>query len=402
VTSAIEVFFVFLRLGLTSFGGPIAHLGFFHDEFVLKKKWLDEEAYADLVALCQFLPGPATSQVGMAIGLSRAGYLGSFAAWVGFTLPSAVLLIAFAYGSSFLTEPLGSSWLHGLKIVAVAVVAQALWSMSRKMCPDLRRASIAGVALAISLFIPSALGQVLTIVFGGIAGFLFLRNFREIRELRNPQSPSAVLLEKNSLKTSAAFAILFVTLLFILPAVSANADSRALEMFDSFFRAGSLVFGGGHVVLPLLKAEVVNQGWVSADQFMAGYGAVQAVPGPLFSFAAYLGAVSNRAPSGILGALLCLFAIFAPSFLMIFGGLPLWERLKNLSGMRPMMSGINAAVVGVLAAAFYSPVWTSAILTPIDFALAAVCLMLLMYWKLSPVIVVAFGALVSGFIPLAQ
>jgi chromate transporter len=386
--SIAEVFFVFLKLGLTSFGGPIAHLSYFHDEFVKKRKWLDEHAYGDLVALCQFLPGPASSQVGIAIGLSRAGLIGSVAAWIGFTLPSAIILVAFAYGISTFNDYISGGWLHGLKVVAVAIVAQAIWGMGVKICPDRNRATIAFVAAAAALAVSSALAQVGIIIVGGLIGVFLLKNSTEL-----PHTPFSVRLSR----LSGAFALaIFAALLLILPILANQSDNDGIRLFDSFFRAGSLVFGGGHVVLPLLKAEVVNTGWVSPDAFMAGYGAAQAIPGPLFTFSAYLGAVSKLSISGILGALICLIGAFTPSFLLIIGALPFWENLRRHPKIRFAMLGINASVVGLLLAAFYNPVWTSAILTPKDFALALVCFLALTFWKAPSWGVVIFSAVAGG------
>jgi chromate transporter len=382
IKSTAEVFVVFLRLGLTSFGGPIAHLSYFHDEFVKRKKWIDEHAYADLVALCQFLPGPASSQVGMAIGLSRASYLGAIAAWIGFTLPSAIILVLFGLGiSSF---HLSDSWLHGLKIVAVAVVAQAIWGMAVKLCPDKQRATIAVIAAVTTAMISSGMIQFFVIAFGGIIGVLFLRKHQEL-----PHEPMKTRVSKT---VGFALLLIFATLLVALPFAAKTSGDQSLKLFDSFFRAGSLVFGGGHVVLPLLQAEVVPTGWVSKEMFMAGYGAAQAIPGPLFSFSAYLGAVSNMPPSGWLGALICLISAFLPSFLLIVGVLPFWEKMRRHSEMRYAMQGINAAVVGLLISAFYNPVWTSAIFSPKDFALAAVCFLLLVFWTVPSWIVVLLSA----------
>lgn len=388
IREAIEVFFIFLRLGLTSFGGPIAHLGFFHDEFVVKRKWFDEHSYADLVALCQFLPGPASSQVGIAVGESRAGVLGAMAAWAGFTLPSAVALAAFAFGVSTFRDSISGSWLHGLKVVAVAIVAQALWGMGTKLCPDSKRASIAVVAAILALLIPTAIGQIGIIVGGGLIGVLYLK--------LNSTLPHNPIKSKISVKLGVISLALFAFLVIVLPIAASSSNIQGLKLFDSFFRAGSLVFGGGHVVLPLLKAEVVTPGWVTSDAFMAGYGAAQAVPGPLFTFSAYLGAMSSVEPSGWLGALIALFGAFIPSFLLIFGALPFWEKLRRIQKMRYAMFGINAAVVGLLLAAFYNPVWTSAILSPKDFALALLCFLLLVFWNTPSWIVVILSATVGG------
>lgn len=384
----IELFFIFLRLGITSFGGPIAHLGYFHAEFVTKRKWLDEHGYADLVALCQFLPGPASSQVGIAIGTSRAGILGGIAAWCGFTLPSALMLTAFAFGVSQFRDSISGGWLHGLKVVAVAVVAQALWGMGNRLCPDRKRASIAVMAAVFALLIPTALGQIGTMAVGGLLGIFWLR--------MDSQLPHTPMKASIGIKTGIVALASFALLISFLPFVSEWMDLQGFKLFDSFFRAGSLVFGGGHVVLPLLKAEVVTPGWVSSDAFMAGYGAAQAIPGPLFTFSAYLGAISQVEPNGISGAIIALVAVFLPSFLLIWGALPFWENLRRIPQMRFAMSGLNAAVVGLLAAAFYNPVWTSAILSPKDFALALFGLLLLNFWEFPSWAVVAMSAVVGG------
>ena len=385
-----EVFTVFLRLGLTSFGGPIAHLGYFRDEFVHRRKWLSEHAYADLVALCQFLPGPASSQVGIALGLSRSGFLGAVAAWLGFTIPSAVALVLFAIGIAKFGDGLGSGWLHGLKVVAVAVVAQALLGMGRTLCPDARRASFAVGAMALALTFPSALAQVAVIICGGIMGRLLLHRTNDV--------PHVLISPRLSRVAGAGALFLFFGLLIVLPLVAKVSQVPALQQFETFYRAGALVFGGGHVVLPLLQAEVVPHGWVSNDAFLAGYGAAQAVPGPLFTFASYLGAISGVEPSGWIGAGLCLFAIFLPAFLLIIGVLPFWERLRGYQAMQSAMMGINASVVGLLLAAFYDPVWTSAILSGSDFALAASAFLLLVFWKVAPWFVVVLCAIAGGIV----
>jgi chromate transporter len=346
MTNLFEIFLVFLKLGLTSFGGPIAHLGYFHDEFVVRKKWLSDSAYADLVALCQFLPGPASSQVGISIGLSRAGIPGAIAAWLGFTLPSAILLILFGLGISHFSEGISPYLLLGLKIVAVIVVSFAVWKMARKLCPDKERASIA-IASALSVIAFSSVWiQIGVIFFGGIIGWLFLKSTSQL-----PHTPLSSTLTK---KAGVIFLSVFFGLLLALPIAAQNSELQSLKYFDSFFRAGSLVFGGGHVVMPLLHSEVVPAGWVTHENFMAGYGAAQAVPGPLFTFSAFLGAVSQGEPSGWLGGVLCLIAIFLPSFLLVFGALPFWEQLRTHQSMRNAMLGINAAVVGLLGAALYN------------------------------------------------
>ena len=384
-----EVFRVFLQLGLTSFGGPIAHLGFFRAEIVTRRRWLDDAAYADLVALCQFLPGPASSQVGFALGLMRAGLLGAIAAFVAFTLPSTLILVGFALTAASMSGVIGSGALAGLKIVAVAIVAQAVWGMARTLCPDRARATIALGAVVILAAMPGATGMIGAIGFGAIAG-LFLGQGRGSANgvrLRVPL-PRAV-----AIGCLTAFAALLV----LLPALA--GQGQALAMIDSFYRAGALVFGGGHVVLPLLDAEVVQQGWVSREVFLAGYGAAQAVPGPLFTFAAYLGAVLGPEPNGIAGAALALGAIFLPGFLLLLGVLPFWDAVRHRPMAQSAMQGANAAVVGILGAALYSPVFTGAIGDLRDFALGLGCFVLLSVWKLPPWAVVIIGA--AGGVALA-
>ncbi|HVX36185.1 MAG TPA: chromate efflux transporter [Hyphomicrobium sp.] len=377
-----EVFLAFLKLGLTSFGGPVAHLGYFRQEFVERRKWLDEASYADVVALCQFLPGPASSQVGLAIGLSRAGYAGALAAWTAFTLPSAVALVLFAYGISVTGSTLDAGWLHGLKVAAVAVVALAILGMARTLTPDRQRAALAIIAMAISFAIPSALGQIAAIIFGGLAGAALLRD-------GITATGDAHLSLSVSRSSGAICLILFAVLLIGLPMLAAVSQTQDIRLFDKFFRVGSLVFGGGHVVLPLLQSEVVPQGWVSNDAFLAGYGAAQAVPGPLFTFAAYLGAVIG----GTRTAILSLVAIFLPSFLLVIGTLPFWQDLRRRAIAQALLRGVNASVVGLLLAAFYNPVWLSGILTKGDFALAAADFVLLYLWKAPPWLVVLLSAI---------
>ncbi|WP_162084917.1 chromate efflux transporter [Sulfuriferula nivalis] len=382
----LEIFLIFLRLGLTSFGGPIAHLGYFRQEFVERYKWLDEHAYADLVSLCQFLPGPASSQVGIAIGLSRGGVSGAIASWLGFTLPSAILLVIF--GLSSVENHLGSDWLHGLKIAAVAVVAQALWVMGKSLSPDKIRATIAICAAAMATLIPSSLGQLAAIAAGGFFGWAFL-NVSTVLPHNSIQT-------KTGRNTGMALLMMFFILLVLLPVAASSTNSHIIKLFDSFYRVGSLVFGGGHVVLPLLQSQVVPSGWISNDAFLAGYGAAQAIPGPLFTFAAYLGAVSTQTPSSWAGAGIALTAIFLPSFLLIIGILPFWEQLRRYKTMQRAMLGINAAVVGILLAAFYNPVWISSIRSPVDFCLASTAFLLLVFWKSPPWLVVLLAALVTG------
>ena len=380
----LEVLGVATRLGLTSFGGPVAHLGYFREEYVRRRKWLDEDAYADLVALCQFLPGPTSSQVGIAIGIVRAGLPGAVAAWLGFTLPSAIALVAFAFGLQRLGVT-DAGWLHGLKIAAVAVVANAVWWMARSLAPDRERATVAVLSAIVVLAWPGAPGQVLVIVAAGLIGWRVLAPA--------PTTERASLPSGLRRRTAIASLAVFLALLGALPLLRQVVSSPAFDVFDSFFRVGSLVFGGGHVVLPLLQAEVVTPGWVTNEEFVAGYGAAQAVPGPLFTFAAYLGAVMHQEPNGIAGAALALVAIFLPTFLMVVGALPFLSALRTRAGFQAALRGINAAVVGLLLAALYHPVWTSAIRTSMDLALALVTFTLLGLWSVPAWLVVVIAAL---------
>jgi len=386
--SAGEVFLAFLKLGLTSFGGPIAHLGYFRDEFVSRRRWFDDKAYGDLVALCQFLPGPASSQVGFAIGLMRAGPLGAAAAWLGFTLPSAILMVAVALGAAALDGDLAQGVLHGLKLVAVAVVAQAVLGMAKSLTPDRVRAGIAVLAVLAMVALGGVLGQVGAIVLGGVLGLALCRE----------AASSAV--AETAAPVSRGFGIfallLFVVLLLVLPLLA--GVNPALALFDAFYRAGALVFGGGHVVLPLLEAGTVGPGWLSESTFLAGYGAAQAMPGPLFTFAAYLGAASSVSPNGLLGAGIALVAIFLPGLLIVLAALPFWHGLRSNPLAQAGMRGANAAVVGVLALALYDPVFTSAVLSPLDFALALAGFVALVSWKLPPLWVVIALAAAGGAI----
>jgi chromate transporter len=389
--SAWQVLRIFLRLGCTSFGGPVAHIGFFRAEFVERRRWATEGGFADLVALCQFLPGPASSQLGMSIGLLRAGPLGMLAAWIGFTLPAAIIMLAFAYGVEAIGDVSNAAWLKGLKLVAVAVVAQAVWAMARSLAPDRPRATLAIAAALVALFAPSSLGQIAAIVLGAIIGLTLLPN---------PTAGSStdhmpLDLRLHPAIGTAALALFFVLLLFLPPLASA-IDSQGLRLFSAFYRAGSLVFGGGHVVLPLLQAAVVPPGWVTNDAFLAGYGAAQAMPGPLFTFASYLGAVMIPPPNGVAGALIGIVGIFAPSFLLIVGVLPFWDTLRQKQGMQAALRGVNAAVVGILLAALYTPVWTAGVHTPAGFGLAAAAFVTLTIWNVTPWIVVVSGALIAA------
>jgi len=385
VGSAGEVFAAFLKLGLTSFGGPIAHLGYFRNEFVERRKWLDEKSYADLVALCQFLPGPASSQVGFTLGIQRGnGLLGGLAAWFAFTAPSALILFAFAMGVAAFTGPVAEGFLHGLKLVAVAVVAQAIWGMSRTLAPDRTRAGIALAAIAIVVIFAGSFGQIAAIALGGCAGLWLCRG---------EAAPMSGHLNFPVTRGAGITALVLFAAFFLIPPIVARATgSQALALFDAFYRSGALVFGGGHVVLPLLQAEVVTPGWVGNEAFLAGYGLAQAVPGPLFTFAAYLGAVTGPAPNGLAGAVIALVALALPGLLLVYGALPFWDAMRTQPAAQAAMRGTNAAVVGILGAALYNPVWSSAVLMPRDFALALAGFLLLTLWKSPPWIVVVLLA----------
>ena len=380
-----EVFAVFLRLGVMSFGGPVAHLGYFREELVVRRRWLNEATYADLVALCQFLPGPASSQVSFSLGVLRGnGLLGGIAAWLAFTLPSAVIMFAFASVAGSFTGPLAQGFLHGLKLVAVAVIAQAIWGMSKSLTPDRPRAAIALAALAVVTLFPGSFAQVVAIVLGAVAGLWLCRG---------EASAVSARLDFPITRTSGGIALLlFALLLVATPFAVAVIGSHGLALFDAFYRSGALVFGGGHVVLPLLQAEVVAPGWVSNETFLAGYGLAQAMPGPLFTFAAYLGAVMNAAPNGLAGAAIALFALLLPGMLLVYGTLPFWDSLRTRPAAQAAMRGTNAAVVGILGAALYNPVWTSAVAIPRDFALALLGFLLLTVWKLPSWVVVVLLA----------
>lgn len=385
--SLLEILLVSTRLGLTSFGGPTAHLGYFHEEYVRRRKWMDEKSYADLVALAQFLPGPASSQVGIGIGVMRAGVLGGIISFIGFTLPSVIALILFAL---LLTGfDIGNAgWIHGLKIVAVAVVAHAIIGMAKNLTPDLKRKAIALFALIGTLLWQSAFTQVGVILIAAFFGFLLFKQHDEVEEARSNFPISK--------RVSVICLLLFFGLLFLLPVIREVTGSYWVAMFDSFYRSGSLVFGGGHVVLPLLEQELVPTGWISEESFLAGYGATQAVPGPLFTFAAYLGTVMK----GWQGGLVATFAVFLPAFLLILGALPFWDSLRNSPKIKGAIMGVNAAVIGILISAFYFPIWTSSILAPVDFALAAILFSMLAYWKLPPWIIVVSGAIGGSLLSL--
>ncbi len=377
------MFITFLKLGLTSFGGPIAHIGYFREEIVLRRRWTDDATFADLVALCQFLPGPASSQVAFSLGLIRARYRGALAAWMGFTLPSAVLMTAFAYGAGELGGPIGLGVLHGLKLVAVAIVAQAVWGMAHTLCPDRQRASIACAAAIIILFSNSSIAQIAVIFLGGIAGFRLCRG--------SPSRAERPLGIPVSRRVGIFCLFAFFVLLGALPLL--GAQLKGLELFDAVYRSGALVFGGGHVVLPLLSEAFVAPGWVSQDSFLAGYGAAQALPGPLFTFGAYLGAVAKPSPHGIAGAGLGIVGIFLPGMLILLGTLPFWDVLRQRDGAQAVVRGINAAVVGLLGAALYNPLWISSVASSGDLALVLIEFVLLAAWRAPPLLVVLLGAL---------
>ncbi len=384
--SQAEIFWVFLRLGCTSFGGPVAHLGYFRAELVAKRRWLSEATFADLVALCQFMPGPASSQTGMAIGLLCGGPVGMFLAWLAFTLPSALAMALFAYGVTALGDLSGAGWLHGLKLVAVAVVAQAVWGMAKTLAPDRQRATLAILACLVCLAQPTSVGQVAAIALGALAGTGVLT--RETAEAL----PDAALHVRIPRGLAVGLLVLFAVLLLALPWAADTSGVHAVRLFNTFYRAGSLVFGGGHVVLPLLQSSVVPSGWVSQDVFLAGYGVTQAMPGPIFTFAAFLGAVEAPTPNGWLGALNATVAIFFSSFLLVAGLLPFWDTLRTWPTVRAAMRGVNAAVVGVLLAALFNPIWLGSVHGSADFGLGLVAFLMLMFWSVPPWLVVLFGA----------
>jgi chromate transporter len=413
---ALEVFGAALRLGLTSFGGPVAHLGYFREEYVRRRGWLDDRTYAELVALCQLLPGPASSELGIAIGVMRAGLFGGLLAWAAFTLPSAILLTAFAFAASAL-PPDGLRWLHGLQLVAVAIVAQAVWTMGRSLAPDRPRLALALAAALVALAAPGAAGQVGTIAAGGLVGALLLRRVgaaspaersgpegaapgragpgqaaaeRAQPERTHPERVSDAAVPVGRWLGAGALALL-VVLLVGLPLLRRFVHDPGLAAFDSFFRSGALVFGGGHVVLPLLRTAVVTPGWVTEQQFLTGYGAAQAVPGPLFTFSAYLGATAMPSRA-LVGAAVALVGIFLPGMLVLAGTLPFWDVFRRKVWAQAAMKGINASVVGLLGAALYDPVFTTAVHRHVDFVIALSCFVLLVTWRLPPLAVVALGA----------
>lgn len=382
--SPVEVFQAFLKLGLTAFGGPIAHLGYFRDELVIRRRWVDDAAYTDLVALCQFLPGPSSSQVGFSMGMIRAGYWGGFAAWLGFTLPSALFMTGFAFGAGSLHGPVGAGLLHGLKLVAVAIVGQAVWGMARTLCPDRQRAAIGALAAALILWTGSSLSQIGAIAFGGVIGLWLCRG---------PTPQGVGLLHVPVSRRAGRVALcVYAVLPVALPLVRSATPLPGVALFEAFYRAGALVFGGGHVVLPLLR-DAVSPDYVGDGAFLAGYGAAQALPGPLFTFAAYLGVLSRPGPHGVAGAAVALTAIFLPGLLIVSAMLPFWDTLRFRRDAQAMMRGINAAVVGLLGAALYSPIWTGSVLTARDASVAIAGFVLLTAWRTPPVVVVVAGAM---------
>ncbi|KAB1663975.1 chromate efflux transporter [Pseudoclavibacter sp. CFCC 13611] len=379
-----EVAWAFLRLGLTSFGGPVAHLGYFRADLVERRRWVSDREYADLVTLCQFLPGPASSQVGFALGVRRAGLLGGLAAFVGFTLPSAALMIAFAFGAQWFTGPLGAGLLSGLKIVAVAIVAQAVMGMARSLLVDRRTVGVAVAATGCALLLAGSLGQIVALAMGAVTGMLWCRD-----AVRTTSTVGGLRLSR---RLGAGCLVIFALLFVLGPVVAITTGSAAVSLFDVFYRSGALVFGGGHVVLPLLQAGVVDPGWVDGQQFLAGYGAAQAVPGPLFTFAGYLGAISSFGPGGVVGGVIALSGVFLPGMLLVLGVIPFWDRLRTRAWAAGLMRGASAAVVGILAAALYSPVFITGVTGPTSFVLALVCFALLMTWKTPAWAVVILGA----------
>jgi chromate transporter len=390
--SAGEVFRVALRLGLTSFGGPIAHLGYYQRTYVNERQWLSPDEYAGLVALCQMVPGPASSQVGYLIGLRRAGWGGAFAAWAGFTLPSALVMFAFALLAPHLAGPTTDAILHGLKLVAVAVVAQAVWSMARNLCPDRPRAALALLAAALLLVVSGSLVQIAALLIGAVGGALLCRNL--------PTAPGLPAMPV-SLRTGGVALALFLVLLIALPLAGAAAPHSLLALAGIFYKAGALVFGGGHVVLPLLRDALVPQGWLSDNSFLAGYGVAQAIPGPLFTFSAYLGAAVAPAGAALPWACVALVFIFLPGLLIALAGLPVWLWLGHHPAARGALAGINAAVVGVLGAALYDPIWHSAVGNGRDVAIALAGFLLLERWRVPPLAIVVFSlaaALLSTFV----
>ena len=383
----LKIFLTFLMLGATAFGGPVAHLGYFRIQFVDRLRWVDERAYADLVSLCQFLPGPSSSQTGIAIGMMQRGWLGGAAAWLGFTTPAVIIMIALGFGLSFAQTAVGQGVIHGLKLAAVAVIANALWSMARSACGTATQASFAVLACVAMLFATAAWQQILVIALAALAGALMIREDSSNTDPLTKRSGSKFL--------GTILFMVFLILLLGLPLLTKTFASGNLEAFAIFYRVGSLVFGGGHVVLPMLEAELVPTGWISADTFLAGYGAAQAIPGPMFALTGYLGNVIDPSSSylgGWTGGLIAIVAVFLPSFLLLGAALPYWDALRSRARVRSALSGVNAAVVGLLLAVLYTPVWTSTVQNIVDFATVVIASLLLSMWKVPPWLVVLLAA----------
>lgn len=383
-SSLWQLWLAFLKLGLTSFGGPVAHLGYFRNEFVVQRRWLSEQHYADVVALCQFLPGPSSSQTGIAVGFIRAGYVGAVVAWLAFTLPSALLMILFAVGVTHYSDILSAAVLSGLKLAAAAVVFQAVWGMAKQFCNSLLKAGIMLIA-AVAVLLQSSMGmQLVVLLLAAFAGYLLLKPAATIG------TPIALSISK---KQGAVFLVILVFMLLSLPVLAAVFPSATLAIFDIFFRAGALIFGGGHVVLPLLQAEMVNTGMISGDLFMAGYGAVQAVPGPLLTFSAYLGTAMPHGGVGL--GFLAVTAIFLPSFLLVFGVLPFWNHLQQYQAVKAGMAGVCAAITGILLAALYQPIWSSTVFSVTDAGLVLLAFLALQYGRI-PAWLLVLGYGVAG------
>lgn len=381
-----EIFLTFLRLGCYAFGGPTAHMGYYHEEFVKRRKWLSEADYADTVALCQFLPGPSSSQAGFAIGLDRGGLTGAFAAWLGFTLPSAILMIAFALGLDYAGDLSQAGWVSGLKLIAVAVVANAAWSMAKSLCPDRARATIAALVTIGLLLTGNPIAQLAAILAGAVAGYTLYRKQDHTSQVKPTQ-------HTGSKRIGTLYLALFFTLLAGIPiAAQILPQNQYLAIGDAFYRAGSLVFGGGHVVLPLLESYTVDQTWIDESSFLAGYGAAQALPGPLFAFSSFLGTSIDRGPGGIAGGIYALLMIYLPAWLLVLGAIPFWARLRKINAARAALLGANAAVVGLIFTALYDPIWQSAIKSNLSFAFALVAFTLLKFWKIPPWLLAALGA----------
>jgi chromate transporter len=385
--SPAEVFLTFLKLGLTSFGGPIAHLGYFRTEIVERRRWLSDEQFGQLLAICQFLPGPASSQLGFTLGLVRAGSFGALAAFVAFTLPSALLLVAFAAALPLLSGAIGEAAVHGLKLVACAVVADAVLGMSKKLCPDTLRRAIAVLSAAALLVASSALAQLAIVIVAAVIGAYFLR------EITAPENDSGFQISYGP-RVGAVLLVIFGGLLLGLPIIATGRPDFA-SVAEAFYRAGALVFGGGHVVLPLLQDSVVSTAWVAPEQFLSGYGASQAIPGPMFAFSAYLGAVLSPMENTYLMAATALAFMFLPGFLLVAGVLPFWGAVSRHPTAARAIAGVNAAVVGLLAAALYNPIFTSGITSQADLAVAVVAFGLLVVWRVSPLIVVLWCVIAS-------